>query len=1063
MDYQIRFENEQQKGCLLLAQWDRDVQLTITGLPQTFTDIEIHWGNRLMEEFYVVEPTIRDDSVIVLIPNILLQAPENIIGYIYLDSTTTCYRIDIEIQARQKPQGVPTDPTVPFYPLGTGIFDTDSEKAINAKAVLSILKGGNSGQSLRKKSDEDLDFEWGASGEVTSVNGQTGDVTLGAADVGALPDDTDIPTKTSDLQNDSGFINNAVNDLVNYYLKSETYTQAEVQSLIGQIRTVHFEKVTQLPPIAQASENVIYLVPRTDTESQNIYDEYIKVAISGTEPTEYSYEKIGSTDVDLTGYATETWVSQQIANFLTQSQVETIVTTALTNYYTQEQADALLRNKANTSGTYPEMTVGLADNLTSYIKKIDIIPYNFRTSGGNLDIRSGREDIKAIVGGTVCWNQKIKAILNNDFSATNTLSLSTSQDSVEVTVTSLSGTLSYNSYMIMCNNPRYYVDYILTHKILALATCKALPIDNNTSRQHQIAYRTYGGRDFTNAESYITMDNQWHTIYAIKEWTFTSHMIGDIRLSMSGINLQVGDKFWWKNVQFFDLTQMFGPNIANYIYSLEQSASGAGLTFFRSLFPKEYYDYNSGILLSVKTSAHVMTGFNLLKDDIISGTYNSIYTKLEGDNKQSFINFLSKVQLLNKSLFYSVNISNTTTASSAPPVGQIRLTDESTGRVVRLKSITPNEVFTLDDVDLSRVTHVYIYGRSPAAEVVLSDVCFNLHWDGERDGEYEPYYEVSYPLKDIELSGIPRLDANNNLYYDGDTYESDGVVTRKYNKVALSSVSNFGAYGNTGHVFRITLPNAKTYSHADFSRYSIISGYTQSNVYASYNPEYDLSYFVDTISFYIRNDNWMWFKDLSSYDSAPTFRYVSGRSDNFYKKCSVAAYADIATLLAEIGSTVRYQPAIIEVLSDETQSNAKTYYRFYRTGGTDYLTADTSVKSPSYLLLSSEPADWSTNWSQYYEQDGAALTAIRASLPDAIYILATPATETTDTYINPQYVNDWGTEEYVDTRDVLMPVGHSTAYDVNLKAKLEMYPDIPNLDGRYVLQIQGGISKYIAI
>ena len=115
---------------------------------------------------------------------------------------------------------------------------------------------------------------------VDSVNGKTGDVVLDASDVGALPDDTPIPSKTSDLTNDSDFVadasyvhtdNNydatakgivdgvtsalsdkvdkvsgkglstndydntekakvasaitkAVNDLVNYYLKSETYS-----------------------------------------------------------------------------------------------------------------------------------------------------------------------------------------------------------------------------------------------------------------------------------------------------------------------------------------------------------------------------------------------------------------------------------------------------------------------------------------------------------------------------------------------------------------------------------------------------------------------------------------------------------------------------------------------------------------------------------------------------------------------------------------------------------------------------------------------------------------------
>ena len=48
------------------------------------------------------------------------------------------------------------------------------------------------------------------SAPVTSVNGDIGDVVLTAADVGALPDSTTIPTKTSQLQNDSGFLSSAV-------------------------------------------------------------------------------------------------------------------------------------------------------------------------------------------------------------------------------------------------------------------------------------------------------------------------------------------------------------------------------------------------------------------------------------------------------------------------------------------------------------------------------------------------------------------------------------------------------------------------------------------------------------------------------------------------------------------------------------------------------------------------------------------------------------------------------------------------------------------------------------
>lgn len=67
---------------------------------------------------------------------------------------------------------------------------------------------------------------------VTSVNGEIGAVVLDADDVGALPSDTEIPSKTSDLTNDSGFINSA---------------QAPVQSVNGQTGNVTISIPTALP------------------------------------------------------------------------------------------------------------------------------------------------------------------------------------------------------------------------------------------------------------------------------------------------------------------------------------------------------------------------------------------------------------------------------------------------------------------------------------------------------------------------------------------------------------------------------------------------------------------------------------------------------------------------------------------------------------------------------------------------------------------------------------------------------------------------------------------------
>jgi hypothetical protein len=48
--------------------------------------------------------------------------------------------------------------------------------------------------------------EGGSGGNVQSVNGKTGEVVLSASDVHALPDTTEIPSRTSQLQNDSGYL-----------------------------------------------------------------------------------------------------------------------------------------------------------------------------------------------------------------------------------------------------------------------------------------------------------------------------------------------------------------------------------------------------------------------------------------------------------------------------------------------------------------------------------------------------------------------------------------------------------------------------------------------------------------------------------------------------------------------------------------------------------------------------------------------------------------------------------------------------------------------------------------
>lgn len=117
-----------------------------------------------------------------------------------------------------------------------------------------------------------------------------------------------IPTTLSELENNTGFITKAVDDLVNYYQKSVVYTQEEVNSLISSIPKFDIKVVDELPQ-QEISAATIYLL-RASQQRNNVFIEYIYV--------DGVWEKLGEQNIDLTGYATEEWVREQ--GYLTEHQ-----------------------------------------------------------------------------------------------------------------------------------------------------------------------------------------------------------------------------------------------------------------------------------------------------------------------------------------------------------------------------------------------------------------------------------------------------------------------------------------------------------------------------------------------------------------------------------------------------------------------------------------------------------------------------------------------------------------------------------------------------------------------
>lgn len=133
------------------------------------------------------------------------------------------------------------------------------------------------------------------------------------------------PTKLSDFTNDQGFIDNTVNNLTNYYLKTQTYTQTEVNDLISHLASLTVEIVETLPT-QDISTTTIYLVnvPGTTNYAQWMY-------INNT------WSNIGNTSVDLTNYYTKTQTDA-----LLDSKVDKVLGKGLsTNDFTNAYKDML--------------------------------------------------------------------------------------------------------------------------------------------------------------------------------------------------------------------------------------------------------------------------------------------------------------------------------------------------------------------------------------------------------------------------------------------------------------------------------------------------------------------------------------------------------------------------------------------------------------------------------------------------------------------------------------------------------------------------------------------------
>ena len=116
-----------------------------------------------------------------------------------------------------------------------------------------------------------------------------------------------------------GIITKAVDDLINYYTKSTTYSKSEVDDIVVAIKNSRFEAVSSLPT-TNIKTNVIYLVPKSSPETSDVKDEYINL-----DGTTSGWELIGSTEIDLSNYVTVTALNTALADYTTTANLTTLL------------------------------------------------------------------------------------------------------------------------------------------------------------------------------------------------------------------------------------------------------------------------------------------------------------------------------------------------------------------------------------------------------------------------------------------------------------------------------------------------------------------------------------------------------------------------------------------------------------------------------------------------------------------------------------------------------------------------------------------------------------------
>jgi len=190
--------------------------------------------------------------------------------------------------------------------------------------------------------------------------------------------------KREDEIDAKGYITKSVNDLLNYYLTTETYSKTEVGALIAALKQFTYVSVSTLPTASADTMNKIYLVPASSTghtaDNANTKAEYITLrsgAGTQADPYTYTWEKIGDADIDLSGYCTTETLNLTLEDYVSS----TALASTLAGYQTKIDASHKLSadlvedgetNKAFTATEQGKLTGIESEAQVNIIESVEV-------------------------------------------------------------------------------------------------------------------------------------------------------------------------------------------------------------------------------------------------------------------------------------------------------------------------------------------------------------------------------------------------------------------------------------------------------------------------------------------------------------------------------------------------------------------------------------------------------------------------------------------------------------------------------------------------------------------